>query len=96
MLRKARRRAEMYMDGCVSTYESVRCSTTSYNKFSVSTQSGTQQLGVVTHQGRADSVPELLKTEEDISERAMMREKLDLAWAVEDNIIIYKAISASA
>jgi hypothetical protein len=53
-----------------------------------------EQPGVVTHRGEADSVPELLKTEEDVAERAVMREELYLARAIKNNVVVYTATLA--
>jgi len=39
----------------------------------------------------ADSVPELLYPEEDVSERGVMREKLDLPRAIKEHVVLYRA-----
>jgi hypothetical protein len=41
------------------------------------------------HRGVADSVPELLKTEEDVAERAVVGEEFNLTRAIKDNVVIY-------
>jgi len=36
----------------------------------------------------ADSVPKLLKSEEDVAQRIMMCEQLDLPWTIKQDIIV--------
>lgn len=37
----------------------------------------------------ADSIPELLETEEDISEGIVVREELDLTGTIEEDVFVY-------
>jgi hypothetical protein len=41
------------------------------------------------HRGVADSVPELLKTEEDVAERAVVGEEFNLTRTIKDNVVVY-------
>lgn len=44
--------------------------------------------------GSADSIPEFLDLEKDISERRMVCEYFDLARTVEENVILYACYSS--
>ena len=36
----------------------------------------------------ADSVPKLFETEKDVAERRVVREEFNLAWTVEEDVVI--------
>ena len=70
----------MYKDGSVRQYESMRCSTTSYNTLVLS----------VAYSGMAEahSISELLYLKEDLAKRVVVGEELYLAGAVEKDVVI--------
>lgn len=77
----------MYMDGRVRLYESTRWITINLKSqffFSSSSSFAGQREGSVG----AHSIPEFLNPEEDIPQRRMMREDLDLTGTIEDDIIL--------
>jgi hypothetical protein len=80
MLRRASSNEETYSDGRESMIESVRCTTTSWGVLAPNCR-----VWVVGEY----SIPKFLKTEEDVAQRAVVREELDLAGAVEENVVVY-------
>jgi hypothetical protein len=80
MLRRASSNEETYNDGRESMIESVRCTTTSWQVLAPNCK-----VWVVGEY----SIPKFLKAEEDVPQRAVVCEELDLAGAVEENIVVY-------
>ena len=70
MVLKERRSVDMYSEGSVRQYESVRCSATSYEDIPCQLIPASQHPGRA--EGKADSIPELLYSEKHVSQTRMM------------------------
>ncbi len=75
----------MYIDGRVRQYESVRWRTTSCYEFHIvsACRSEDEMLD-----GRTNPISKSLDSKKDISQRRMMRKDLDLARAIEENVVL--------
>jgi hypothetical protein len=84
MLRRASSNEETYNDGRESMMESVRCTTTSCKVLAPNCK-----LWVVGEY----SIPKFLEAEEDVPQRCVVCEELDLAGAVKEDIVICRPLA---
>ena len=93
MARRLSSSVDRYSDGCVRQNESARFRATSWRREVMLVRARKEgRKGAVG----ADSIPELLDPEEDVAQRGVVREQLDLAGAVKEHVIVYIRQRASA
>ena len=88
------RSVEIYSEGCVRQYESVRCSATSYIAPVGQLHLRCTRVTLEEPKGKADSIPKLLYPEKQIPQTRMMRKKLHLARTIKQHIILPKPLQA--